>query len=107
MKEKKYYGQQCQDDQLTKEFRELHTELVDKIIEFCNEHNIMIDEVSMKIYNIDESIPYSSWQSPTDSSLTFMKFSDDYKDVIRGTKRVSKEEFDTIIHKQEPYLFSM
>ena len=57
-KDKKFYGQQCQDETITMEFRELHDEIVNKIIKFCNDHNIMIDEVSMKIYDIDESIPY-------------------------------------------------
>lgn len=104
---KKFYGQQCQDETITTKFRELHNEIVDRIIKFCNEYNIMIDEVSMKIYNIDESIPYHSWQAPTDSSLTFMKFSDDWKSLMRCEKTVTKEEFEKIKMEQEPYLFSI
>lgn len=104
---KKYYGQQCQDEKITEDFRNLHREIVNKIIQFCNDHNITIDEVSMKIYDINESIPYHSWQAPTDSSLTFMKFSDDWNDLMQGTKVVTKEEFEKIKLKQEPYLFSM
>ena len=61
----------------------------------------------MKIYDINESIPYHSWQAPTDSSLTFMKFSDDYKSIMNCEKVVSNEEFKKIKMEQEPYLFSM
>jgi len=105
--DKKFYGQQCQDEKITMEFRELHKEIVNRIIKFCNDYNITIDEVSMKIYDIDESIPYHSWQASTDSSLTFMKFSDDWKALMRCEKAVTKEEFEKIKIEQEPYLFSM
>ena len=107
MNPRKFYGQQCQDEKITMEFRELHKEIVDRIIKFCNDHNITIDEVTMKIYDIDESIPYNSWQAPTDSALTFMKFSDDWKAVMRCEKTVTKKEFEKIKFDQEPYLFSM
>ena len=105
--DKKFYGQQCQDETITMEFRKLHQEIVNRIIKFCNDHDIMIDEVTMKIYDIDESIPYHSWQAPTDSALTFMKFSDDWKALMRCEKVVTKEEFEKIKMEQEPYLFSM
>lgn len=105
--DKKFYGQQCQDETITMEFRKLHHEIVNRIIKFCNDHNITIDEVTMKIYDIDESIPYHSWQAPTDSSLTFMKFSDDWKALMRCEKIVTEEEYKKIKMEQEPYLFSM
>jgi hypothetical protein len=104
---KKFFGQQCQDENITMAFRELHKELVNKIIKFCNDYNVQINEVYFNIYDIDESIPYSSWQAPTDSSLTFMKFSDDWKALMNGDKIVTKEEFEKIKIEQEPYLFSM
>ena len=107
IEDKQFYGQQCQDKNITMAFRKLHNEIVDRIIKFCNDYNIMIDEVTMKIYDIDESIPYHSWQAPTDSALTFMKFSDDYKSIMNCEKVVSKEEFEKIKMNQEPYLFSM
>lgn len=105
--DKKFYGQQCQDETITTEFRELHHEIVNKIIKFCNDHNIMIDEVTMRIYDINESIPYHSWQAPTDSALTFMKFSDDWKALMSGEKIVTGKEYEQIKMEQEPYLFSM
>ena len=54
----KYYGQQCQDDELNKKFRALHHELVNKIISFCKENNILIDEIHLNADGVDGSIPY-------------------------------------------------
>ena len=38
--EKKFYGQQCQDEELTMKFRDLHKSLVNQVIAFCKENNI-------------------------------------------------------------------
>ena len=86
---RKYYGQECQDDELNKKFRELHHALVDLVISFCKENNIDIDEASLSIDSISASIPYGQQEACTDSSLVFNK-----EIIHRG-------------EEQEPYLYSM
>ena len=104
---RKFPGQQCQDEELNKKFRELHKYLVDQVINFCKCNNIVIDEFCLNADGLAESIPYGSWQSCTDSGLTFEKFTDEYKDAISMKHYYSKPEFELIKLKQEPYLFSM
>ena len=74
--DKKYPMQICQDDNLTRKFRELHKELVNKIISFCKENNISIDEFHLNADGVDGSIPYGKWQPCTDSSFSMIKFTD-------------------------------
>lgn len=89
-KEKKeFYGQVCQDPDTTKKFRDLHKELVDRVIVWCNENNVNIDEFHLHADGIRESIPYASWQPCTDSGLEMYRNED-------------LEEGET-----DPYLFSM
>lgn len=86
-------GQQCQDESINKEFRELHESLVNQVIDFCKTHNITIDEFYLNADCLKESIKYGSWNACTDSSLVFDKMTD--------------EEYNRIKAQQEPYLFSM
>ena len=88
-KEKEFYGQVCQDPETTKKFRDLHKELVDRVIEWCNENSVDIDEFHLHADGIRESIHYSSWQPCTDS----------------GFEMYSRESLDK--EDPEPYLFSM
>ena len=67
----KYFGQQCQDDEINKKFRELHKKLVNEIIAFCKENNIEIDEFHLNADGVAGSIPYGEWQPCTDSCLSF------------------------------------
>lgn len=71
---RKFPGQQCQDSKLNKKFRELHKNVVDIIIHFCKENNITINEFHLNADALEESIKFGSWQSCTDSCLTFDKF---------------------------------
>lgn len=103
---RKFFGQQCQDEVINKEFRELHKRLVNEVIDFCNYHNIVIDELHLNADCLSGSIPYGEWQACTDSCLVFDKFTDEYNDVIFGDKVVSNEEWNKIKLKQEPFLFS-
>ena len=49
---KKFPLQICQDEEITNKFRNLHTELVNKVISFCKENNIIVDELHLnKIQN--------------------------------------------------------
>ena len=69
--EEKYYGQQCQDDEINKKFRELHKKIVDEIISFCKENNIVVDEIHLNADGVAGSIPYREWKPCTDSCLEF------------------------------------
>lgn len=104
---RKYPGQQCQDDLLNQKFKVLHTQIVNAIIQFCKENDIMIDEFNMSADCLEDSIKTGSWQACTDSSLRFEKYSQEYKDIISMKKIVSEDEFNKIIADEEPFLFSM
>ena len=107
MKDKKYFGQQCQDDEINKKFREFHKKLVNEIISFCKENNIEIDEFHLNADGVAKSIPYGEWQPCTDSCLSFEKFTERYKNVVSLKERVSNAEWQKIQLEQEPFLISM
>jgi len=104
---RKYPGQQCQDEKINNAFRNLHKNIVDEIIGFCNAYGISIDEFHMSADGLQDSIKTRSWQPCTDSSLRFEKYSQEYKDVISMKKVVSEDEFNKILINEEPFLFSM
>ena len=104
---RKYFGQQCQDDNINKEFRMLHKNIINQIIQFCNKHNIIVDEVHLNADCLDGSIPYGSWQACTDSYFGLDKFTEDYKDAITLNKVTTEKEFKKLKLKQEPFIFSM
>lgn len=103
----KYFGQQCQDDTLNLKFRELHYKLVNEIISFCKENNIVINEFHLNADGVEGSIPFGKWQSCTDSYLSLEKFTEDFKDVVNFRKKVSNDEWEQIKLKQKPFLVSM
>lgn len=103
----KYFGQQCQDDTLNQKFRELHYKLVNEIISFCKENNIIIDEFHLNADDVEGSIPFGEWKSCTDSCLSFEKFTERYKNVISFKEKVSNKEWEKIKFEQEPFLVSM
>lgn len=107
MVDKKYPMQLCQDDNLTRKFYELHKELVNKIISFCKENNISIDEFHLNADGVDGSIPYGEWQSCTDSGFSMIKFTDEYNDVVSLRKKVDNKEWKRIKLEQENFLFSV
>jgi len=104
---RKYPGQQCQNDRINYIFRQLHKHIINDIITFCNAYNISIDEFHMNADGLEDSIKAGSWQACTDSFFVLNKFTDEYKDAILMKKIVSKEEFEKIKMAQEPYLYSM
>lgn len=71
---RKYPYQQCQDSELNKKFRTLHKQIVNAIIQFCKENDILIDEFHLNADGVSGSIQYGKWESCTDSCLTFDKF---------------------------------
>lgn len=100
----KYFGQQCQDDTLNQKFRELHYKLVNEIISFCKENNIVIDEFHLNADGVEGSIPFGKWESCTDSCLIFEKFSEN---VVSFKERVSKKGWELIKLDQKPFLISL
>ena len=105
--DKKYPMQICQDDNLTRKFRELHKELVNKIISFCKENNITIDEFHLNADGVDGSIHYGEWQSCTDSGFSMIKFTDEYNDAVSCRKIVDDKEWKRIKLEQKDFLLSM
>lgn len=85
---RKYPFQQCQDENINKDFRILHHDIVNMVIQFCLKHNITIDEFGLTADGLGGSIKSGSWQACTDSCFTFDKFSQEYK-------------------KEEPFLISL
>lgn len=104
---RKYPMQQCQDDLLNQKFRVLHKQIVNAIIQFCKENDIIIDEFHLNADCLEESIKAGSWQSCTDSCLRFDKFTEEYKDAIDMKKIVSDKEFNRIVANEEAFLISM
>lgn len=109
---RKYFGQQCQDDKINTAFRNLHKNLIDEIIGFCRAYNISIDEVHLSADGLENSIKHGSWQPCTDSGLTFMKYSEDYKKAFwlmdeEFLKGKTKKDLNILKSSQEPFLFSI
>lgn len=105
--DKKFPLQICQDEEITNKFRNLHYEIVNKIISFCKENNIVVDEFHLNADGLQGSIPYGEWESCTDSSFSMIKFTDEYKDVVSMRKYVDEDEWKRIKLEQENYLFSI
>lgn len=55
---------------------------------------------------MEESIKNKSWCSYTDSSLSFDKFTQEYKDIMNLEKFVDEDGFRKVKLEQEPFLFS-
>lgn len=110
---RKYPGQKCQEENLNKAFRELHTKLLNEIIDFCKEWHISIDEIHLNADSLEESIKAGTWQACTDSCLRFDKFTQEYKDCVSMKDGASIEkikdekEWSRIKREQEPYIVSM
>ena len=109
---KKYPMQECQDDEITMAFRNLHHKLVNEIIDFCKNYNIEIDDFHLSADDVSGSIPYGKWQACTDSALTFTKYTDEYKKVFwemdkNLIKNMSKKDMDILsIDGTQTILFS-
>jgi len=104
---RQFPGQQCQDPGLNERFRTLHQELVNRVIAFCVQNNIVIDEFNLNADMLEWSIKAGKWIGFTDSSLVFDKQTDEYKEVMSFKKQVSNEEFQKIKDAQEPFMYSM
>lgn len=109
---RKYPGQQCQNDKINYKFRQLHKHIINDIITFCNAYHISIDEIHIEADGLAGSIECGSWQACTDSCLTFDKFSEDYKKAFCTCDKEflegkTKQDLDKIKLSQEPFLQSL
>lgn len=93
MEDKKFHLQQCQDEEITKSFRQLHNEVVDLIIKWCHDNGVVINEFHLNADCLEDSIKAGSWQPCTDSELSFMKKFDNNYEIERKN--------------HEPHLYSM
>lgn len=84
---RKFPGQQCQNERLNYKFRRLHLFLVNQVINFCKSNNISINEFHLNADALEDSIKAGSWQSCTDSCLTFDKFN---KGMVEFAEDVDK-----------------
>ena len=70
---RRYPGQQCQDDKINLAFCNFHNRLVQMVIEWCRAYNISIDEFHLDADGLAESIVHGEWVPTTDSCLVFEK----------------------------------
>lgn len=80
--EKKYYGQTIQDDDIHKEFVELHKKLVNEVIAFCKKHGLSAYEFWLHADGLEDSIKAGSWQPCTDSGFEIYPFSTMPRDEV-------------------------
>ena len=105
MEDKIYPLQKSQDRDLKKKFDNLHVEIVNKVIDFCKENNIQIDEFNIYADGVRESIPFGKWTSVTDSSFRMDESlsNENGKDVYK----MSDEEYRKAKINHKPFLLSV
>jgi len=70
---KEFFGQECQDAEINRKYRELHLKLVNDVISFCKENSISVDELYLRADCLSESIKFGAWQPATDSCFELLK----------------------------------
>lgn len=70
------------DENIKKEWSDLHVKLVNEIISFCKKYNIDASEVHLNADCLEPSIEEGEWTPYTDSGLILTKIDkeDDYKE---------------------------
>lgn len=101
----KYFYQHCKDEKVIEAFRELHINLVNKVIIFCKEHNIDIDELSLNANGLKTSIKEGYWTPATDSCFIIEK--NVYSELRKNPLDVTNEEYEEAKFKHLPYLYSI
>ena len=43
-----FFGQECQDAEINRKFRDLHLKIVNEVISFCKENDITVDELYLR-----------------------------------------------------------
>lgn len=105
MEDKIYPLQKSQDKDLKKKFDNLHVEIVNKVIDFCKENNIQIDEFNIYADGVRESIPFGKWTSVTDSCFRMDESlsNENGKDVYK----MSDKEYKLAKINHKPFLLSV
>lgn len=96
--------QTCTDDALKRKFFDLHVEIVDKIISFCKDNNVMIDEIHLNADGVRNSIPSGKWTSCTDS--WFRLDADIEHECGKSISAMSKDEYESAKINHKPFLES-
>ena len=61
------------DKELHKSFSELHSKIVNEVIDFCKEHNLTdVDEFTISADGLTGSITHGQWCPCTDSSMSMV-----------------------------------
>lgn len=94
----------CTDDELKRKFFDLHVEIVDKIISFCKDNNVMIDEIHFNADGVRDSIPSGKWTSCTDSA--FRLDVDIEHECGKSISAMSKREYEHAKINHKPFLES-
>ena len=68
-----FFGQECQDAEINRKFRDLHLKIVNEVISFCKENDITVDELYLRADCLNESIKFGSWHPATDSCFELVK----------------------------------
>lgn len=71
------------DPELHEAFSRLHEEIVDKVVAFCKEHDLDVDEFSVRADGILSSKKHGCWTFATDSSMALYSMKEDGKYVDR------------------------
>ena len=105
MEDKIYPLQKSQDKDLNEKFYNLHVEIIDKVISFCKENNIEVDEFNIYADGVRESIPFGKWTSVTDSSFRMDESlsNENGKDVYK----MSDEEYRKAKINHKPFLLCL
>ena len=85
-KERKFPWQQCQNEELNEKFKELHREIVDRIVLFCKENGVEFDNVYLTADGVRFSVQYGEWTAATDSSFSAYCWTPEhpYKNGLEG-----------------------
>lgn len=102
---RKYPMQHCQDDLVNQKFRVLHKQIVNAVIQFCKENNIMIDEFNLYADGLEDSIKNGQWCSSTDSCFRMDESLE--RECGKSVWEMSNEEYKLAKIKHEPILISL
>lgn len=101
----RFFHQICQDEDLTKKFFDLHVEIVDKIVAFCKENKIEIDEFHLNADGVIESIKEGKWCGCTDSSFTLDM--DLEREYGKSLFEMTDKEYKKAKRMHKPFLYSI
>ena len=102
---RKYPMQHCQDDTINKDFRQLHHDIVNTIIQFCAKHNIIIDEFNLYADGLEDSIKHGQWCPSTDSCFRMDESLE--RENGKSVWKMDNKEYKLAKVNHEPFLCSM